>query len=240
MRTRPRAERLLSRCGRQARTLPSTSGRYRARSYDHPQLHPGASSRAGRGGQRRPSSPRRKQSVRTFFGPTGLYGHLAADPRQNECRAGPRNRHKPCSSPVAQPAGSPALRRRERPVVRPALGGKEERMLARSWLTPTARLGQAAPVARRAHSARAIVATSPQRTSATATFRWRVVGRPKPRCLGKRPVVRIELPVLLPAPARSRQPRATGAPRDRVCPKAAVRAIPARLLLLCLLFRVRG
>jgi hypothetical protein len=44
-----------------------------------------------------------------------------------------------CSSPVAQPAGSSASRRLERPDPRPALPRKEERVLARLWLTPTAR-----------------------------------------------------------------------------------------------------
>ena len=36
----------------------------------------------------------------------GLYGRLASDPRQNECRAGRRNRHESCSSPCAHPGRS--------------------------------------------------------------------------------------------------------------------------------------
>ncbi len=62
-------------------------------------------------------------------------------------------------------------RRPERQVRGPAIPRKEEPVLARFWLTPTARFGRTAPAARRAHSSRAIVATSPKPTSATATYR---------------------------------------------------------------------
>ena len=64
----------------------------------------------------------------------------------------------------------------------------------------------------------------------------RDVGWPKPLCLGKRPVVRIELPVLLPAscalPAAGRDgPEVAGFVRyqPRACPHPAPKPLPLRM-----------
>jgi hypothetical protein len=144
----------------------------------------------------------------------GLRASAAATWRCSATSPGARSHRRPARS---RPPSRRALRCRERPVQHPALPRKEEQALARFWLTPTARFGQPAPVARRAHSSRAIVATSPHRTSATATKRTSAIPGCEPgaeqtdaRRLRPEPVLLARIGSRLGVPARARRGSRSG------------------------------
>jgi hypothetical protein len=95
-------------------------------------------------------------------------GGVAAPRRHAVARIAsrPQSRSRPVRDPrpprqLRDQPSRPSSPAGEQPVGSPALPRKEESVLARSWLIPTARFGGATLTARRSHSSRAIVPTRP-------------------------------------------------------------------------------
>jgi hypothetical protein len=118
---------------------------------------------------KRPTTPPATSAARGAAWPM----HTVATPKQNPAR--PRDSSR--FSPLARPAGWPAATTPYAPGRRPCSSAEGGAGACSILANRTTRFCGPRPAARRLHSSRAIVATSPDLTSATATIRcpsrWR-------------------------------------------------------------------